>query len=357
MTKEIKFYDSKSPFFEFSNYYSSKIAIDGKEYPSSEHYYQSQKFALPGASLKSIEYANIIASAKTANISRELASQKIKGGYKWRTDLNEVIKKYKDITFDPVKWDEVKDNVMRKAVFWKFKQNKKLFDILSSTKTATLIENSTRDSYWGLGKDEKGENKLGKILMETRYILSNHKSNYPIPFIRSNWIIPGILLASAYPGSPKNDHTNILEAIIASGINSFVNLMETEELEKYKSYSPVMEEKKVCTVKDNIFYAKLPIPDRMVVSDDKLKEMANGIILLIQCQRKILIHCFGGKGRTSSVVCTVLCELYGITGEESITIVKDLFLTRQDKQDKGKVKHMLTKPQKSQILRMYGPSV
>jgi ribA/ribD-fused uncharacterized protein len=40
--------------------------------------------------------------------------------------------------------------------------------LLLSTGLRTLIENSPHDSYWGCGRDGKGENRLGVILMRVR---------------------------------------------------------------------------------------------------------------------------------------------------------------------------------------------
>jgi len=41
----IKFYSRRQGYFEFTNFYLAPIMLDGKEYPTTEHYYQSLKFA------------------------------------------------------------------------------------------------------------------------------------------------------------------------------------------------------------------------------------------------------------------------------------------------------------------------
>lgn len=64
---------------------------------------------------------------------------------------------------------------MRRAVLEKFKTNEDIQRILLSTKDEEIIEETTEDYYWGCGKNGKGKNMLGKILMEIREILSkNH---------------------------------------------------------------------------------------------------------------------------------------------------------------------------------------
>lgn len=42
--KWIDFYGCHRPFGEFSNFYSSAIVLDGQRWPTTEHYYQAQKF-------------------------------------------------------------------------------------------------------------------------------------------------------------------------------------------------------------------------------------------------------------------------------------------------------------------------
>ena len=40
----IKFYRVRDKYGEFSNFYHAPIEIDGKEYPTTEHYFQAMKF-------------------------------------------------------------------------------------------------------------------------------------------------------------------------------------------------------------------------------------------------------------------------------------------------------------------------
>ncbi len=73
----------------------------------------------------------------------------------------------------PIKkdWDQIKDGVMREALSAKFGQNEDIKDQLLLTGDSHLVENSPRDSYWGIGKAGTGKNMLGKLLVEQREIL------------------------------------------------------------------------------------------------------------------------------------------------------------------------------------------
>ena len=68
-------------------------------------------------------------------------------------------------------WEQVKDDVMEKAVLQKFKAHADIRDILLATGDEALVENSPVDYYWGCGKDGSGKNKLGQILMAVRETL------------------------------------------------------------------------------------------------------------------------------------------------------------------------------------------
>ena len=68
-------------------------------------------------------------------------------------------------------WENVKNDIMRKAVLRKFQTHADIREILLSTKNQEIIENSPIDTYWGCGADGTGKNMLGIILMEVRDLL------------------------------------------------------------------------------------------------------------------------------------------------------------------------------------------
>ena len=65
-------------------------------------------------------------------------------------------------------WEDVKIDIMRQVLKSKFTQNPELREKLIATGDAELIEgNNWRDFYWGVCNG-KGQNHLGKLLMEVR---------------------------------------------------------------------------------------------------------------------------------------------------------------------------------------------
>ena len=76
-------------------------------------------------------------------------------------------------------WESVKDDIMREAVRAKFTQHADLRSLLLSTGDSTLVEHTTKDSYWADAGDGSGKNRLGEILMEIRVELrtTSRKNN------------------------------------------------------------------------------------------------------------------------------------------------------------------------------------
>ena len=81
--------------------------------------------------------------------------------------------------FDPVRWDKVCDGYMFTACMHKFLNNDDIRTELVETGNKILVEASPVDKIWGVGlhetddlildeKNWKGENRLGKVLMQVR---------------------------------------------------------------------------------------------------------------------------------------------------------------------------------------------
>ena len=142
----IYFYTTNQPYGEFSNFSKHGVELDGLWWKTAEHYFQAQKFE----DQEYKEKIRIAPDPKTAaNLGR---SRKI-----------------------PIRedWEEIKDEVMRKAVMKKFKTHAKLCELLINTGTQSIVENAPGDYYWGCSADGLGKNKLGQILQEVRHELNN----------------------------------------------------------------------------------------------------------------------------------------------------------------------------------------
>lgn len=137
----INFYSVSDEFGEFSNFAAYPITLDGERWPTSEHYFQAQKFA-------DQSYRQKIRKANSPMLAARLGRDRKQ---KLRRD-----------------WEAVKVGIMRDAVLAKFTQHDELRALLLSTGDAKLVEHTTNDDFWGDGGDGSGRNMLGRILMQVR---------------------------------------------------------------------------------------------------------------------------------------------------------------------------------------------
>jgi predicted NAD-dependent protein-ADP-ribosyltransferase YbiA (DUF1768 family)/uncharacterized protein YjbI with pentapeptide repeats len=175
----IKFYDSKSNYFEFSSLYQQALMINGIKWNSLEHYFQAEKFN----NENSKEYYNLISQADTPQKAIEMGSQSLsQKGKKWYVNKNnkdiglmsDIITRYKDIKIRD-DWDDVKERGLENGVRVKFETSARLKRLLMSTGDSILIYESPNDAYMGTGKNNEGENVLGMILMKIRKEFSEKK--------------------------------------------------------------------------------------------------------------------------------------------------------------------------------------
>lgn len=146
MKSKIEFYSTRGEYGCFSNFSKHFVYLKDKNWLTSEHYYQAQKFA-------GTEYEEEIRLLKTPG---EAANRGRDKSLPLRND-----------------WEQVKDDVMREVIYAKFTQNSECKKVLLSTNDAILIEHTTKDFYWGDGGDGSGKNMLGTILMEIREKIIN----------------------------------------------------------------------------------------------------------------------------------------------------------------------------------------
>jgi ribA/ribD-fused uncharacterized protein len=145
----IQFYRVGDAYGCFSNFAPFPIELKGKTWPTSEHYFQAQKFV-------GTQHEEEIRLVKSPTVAARMGRSRKRP---LRPD-----------------WEEVKVGIMREAVLAKFTQHPDLWEILVGTGDALIIEHSKRDGFWGDGGDGKGENILGKILMEVREQLGTELS-------------------------------------------------------------------------------------------------------------------------------------------------------------------------------------
>ena len=148
------------PFWggEMSQWYPSKLVIDGIEYPTAEHYMMAEK----ARCFDDEESLHKILATQNPSKAKKLGRQ-ING-------------------FNDLEWDVVKYAVVVRANEVKFGEDPELLEFLLWTDARILVEASPYDVVWGIGMAEddpdvhdptlwKGQNLLGFAIMDVRYKL------------------------------------------------------------------------------------------------------------------------------------------------------------------------------------------
>lgn len=141
--------DPKEQFGVFS---ANPFELDGKTWPTVEHYFQAMKFVDTNP-----EQSEKIRQADSPKQARKLGRQRMK---KIRKD-----------------WAKVKRVVMTRALYTKCRTYPEIAQALLDTNKAKIMEASQYDYYWGCGRDRRAENMFGKVLMDVRAkLLSEEQS-------------------------------------------------------------------------------------------------------------------------------------------------------------------------------------
>jgi len=163
----IKFYRTNEPYGFFSNFSQHPVFIKNELWATTEHYFQASKFEDPSV------------RNKIKNIKSPMDAAK-----EGRNRNNKL----------RPNWEDIKDEVMYEALFFKFLQHPKLRKELILTGDKILIEHTANDIYWADGGDGSGKNKLGILLMGLRDDIKDISSDpniilppwIPFPSINQN---------------------------------------------------------------------------------------------------------------------------------------------------------------------------
>ena len=152
---------------------------------------------------------------------------------------------------------------------------------------------------------------------------------HKIPFSRSYWVIPGKFLAGYYPGERHRDAMEQkMRGLLDCGIRFVINLMEPDEKDHdalpFVDYAPVL--KRLTDGGPSGECHRMPIRDLDVPSPDFMIHILNRIDSALKEDQPVYIHCWGGRGRTGTVVGCWLIR-HGIA--ETNTVLEKIKTLRQ----------------------------
>lgn len=117
------------------------FTLEDKEWPTVEHYFQAMKFEVG-------DHQDKIRLAASPKKARKLG----------RTRFEKVRNN----------WSTARTVFMTRAVYTKCKTHADVAKLLLSTGDNKLVENSQYDYFWGCGRDRRGDNTYGQVLMNVR---------------------------------------------------------------------------------------------------------------------------------------------------------------------------------------------
>ncbi len=145
----------------------------------------------------------------------------------------------------------------------------------------------------------------------------------PGPTNRSYWVVEDRLAAGAYPGEKgRTDFErvpNIITELLGAGINRFVNLTEDEpgggdeHLNRYDR-----------DVEDAAVIARHPIVDVSIPTDEEMADTLDAIDGYLTEGRSVYVHCWGGQGRTGTVIGCWMVRHGLVAPDEAVDVLKRL---------------------------------
>jgi len=133
------------------------------------------------------------------------------------------------------------------------------------------------------------------------------------PTPESYWVEHGTLLAGKYPGAPTAAGADWrVPALLAAGVTLFVDLTQEGELDSYSD-----------RVEGAARHVRMPIRDMDVATAEQMRRTLD----LIDRERRrggvTYVHCWGGAGRTGTVVGCWLVR-HGLDGLAALARIAEL---------------------------------
>lgn len=126
------------------------------------------------------------------------------------------------------------------------------------------------------------------------------------PLPRCYWVVESMLLAGSYVGRPEpKPHLERVSGLFDTGIRTFVNLMEEDEVNpEGVPFTPYEKDLREIAdrCQEQVECLRFPIKDRDITSNERMNEILAAIDRSVADTRPVYVHCYGGIGRTGTVV-------------------------------------------------------
>ena len=141
------------------------------------------------------------------------------------------------------------------------------------------------------------------------------------PIVNSYWVVPGRLAAGEYPGAKHPEESRAkLAKLLSAGIRIFVDLTEAGELLPYADL--LRQESGRIGIRSE--WHRMPIPDVSIPTRAQMLRIQRTIADAMSRGDAVYVHCWGGVGRTGTVIGCFLVES-GLSGADALSRLKQLW--------------------------------
>jgi len=158
--------------------------------------------------------------------------------------------------------------------------------------------------------------------------------NQTTPLERSYWVVPGKLLAGCYPGDEDNNTARTkLDHLMTAGIRHFIDLMTPDEVGRNnKPLEPYVYLAANIAMKRGIeaTFDRFGIKDTWVPTRKEMGLILDRIDDCMEKDRAVYLHCWGGRGRTGTVVGCYLIRHGYTQSREVIEYIRELRSNTKD---------------------------
>jgi len=143
----------------------------------------------------------------------------------------------------------------------------------------------------------------------------------------SYWVVPGRFLAGCFPGAQHpQEQEEKLRRLLDAGVRVFISLMEEDETNRagtrfsdYAGSAARLAERAGAQVR----CVRHPIRDLNVPTVEQMESILDEIDGALE-EGPVYLHCWGGVGRTGTVVACWLLRHGRATGADVLDVLRDL---------------------------------
>jgi len=142
-----------------------------------------------------------------------------------------------------------------------------------------------------------------------------------IPIPDCYWVVEKRFLAGEYPGASDPGKARAkLERFVAHGVSLFIDLTEERELNPYAALAKEAGKTRGKAVE----HERFPIRDLSIPTEEEMRAILARIRTALDAGETCYVHCWGGVGRTGTVVGCWLVQETGVSAQEAIAKIAQM---------------------------------